>query len=150
MNREIREIRGKKTAMVELLSGFGSMVRIVQRGFSLIEALAALAIFAMAVLVAAAFLQAHATAARRLEVRAALLHAAEITLEEIRSGSRPLAPANLDLGSRFGLAPGAAMLTSVKVGPAGVKDLHRVVVTSRSAEAGAPMEIVLESTVWRR
>ncbi len=119
------------------------------RGFTLVEALAALAIFAMAVLVAAAFLQSHATAARRLEVRSALVRASETTLEEIRAGVRPLGPANLDLSSAVGLAPGASLRTSVNVTPGGVKDLYRVVVISRSTAAGAPMEVTLESMVWR-
>ena len=121
----------------------------MQRGFTLVEALAALAIFAMAVLVAAGFLQVHATAARRLEVRSALVRASEATMEEIRAGVRPMIPANLDLGARYDLPVGASMNTRVEVASGGVKDLHRVIVISRSAAAGAPMEIRLETMVWR-
>lgn len=120
-----------------------------QRGFTLVEALAALAIFAMAVLVAAAFLQSHATAARRLEVRSALVRASETTLEEIRAGVRSLSPANLDRTAEFGLTRGHAMRTSVNVHPGGVEDLYRVVVISRCAAAGGPMDVTLESMVWR-
>jgi prepilin-type N-terminal cleavage/methylation domain-containing protein len=123
--------------------------RSAARGFTLVETLAALAIVAMAVLVAAAFLQAHATAARRLEVRSALVHATETTLEELRSGVRPLVSATLDLGPEYGLAPGASMRTSIKVATGGVADLFHVVVTSRSSESGEPMEIVIETMVWR-
>ena len=119
------------------------------RGFTLVEALAALGIFAIAVLVAAAFLQAHATAARRLEVRSALIHASETTLEEIRAGVRPLVSANLDLGRAFGQPPDSSLRTSIKVDSGGVADLYRVVVIARSAAAGEPMEIVLETMVWR-
>ena len=119
------------------------------RGFTLIEALAALAIFAISVLVAAAFLQAHVQAARRLEVRSALVHITETTLEEIRGGLRPMASANLDRGPELGLAPGAAIRTSIKVDGGGVTDLYHVVVTSRSAAAGEPMEISIETMVWR-
>jgi len=119
------------------------------RGFTLVEALAALAIFAMAVLVAAAFLQAHSQAARRLEVRSALVHAAETTLEEIRGGTRSLVSANLDPGPERALAAGPSLQTSVKVDAGGAPDLYRVVVTSRSAEAGEPIVIVIESMVWR-
>ena len=120
-----------------------------QRGFTLVEALAALGIFAIAVLIATAFLQAHVTAARRLEVRSALVHATETSLEEIRGGLRPLASANLDQRGGFGLTPGAELLTSIKVDSGGVTDLYRVVVTSRSAAAGEPMEISIETMVWR-
>lgn len=119
------------------------------RGFTLVEALAALGIFAIAVLVAAAFLQAHATAARRLEVRSALVHASETTLEEIRAGVRPLVSASLDLGRAFGLPPNSSLRTAIKVDSGGVKDLYHVVVISRSAVAGAPMEVVVETMVWR-
>ena len=119
------------------------------RGFTLVEALAALGIFAVAVLVAAAFLQAHATAARRLEVRSALTHAGETTLEEIRAGARPLVSDNIDLGSAFGLPPDSSLRTTIKVDSSGVADLYRVVVIARSTAAGDPMEIVLETRVWR-
>ena len=119
------------------------------RGFTLVEALAALAIFTIAVLVATAFLQAHVQAARRLEVRSALVHATEITLEEIRGGLRPMVSANLDRGHELGLAPGVALLTSIQVDGGGVADLFHVVVTSRSAAAGQPMEVVMETMVWR-
>ena len=123
--------------------------RTANRGFTLVEALAALGLFAMAVLVAAAFLQAHATAARRLEVRSALIRAGETTLEEIRAGARPLVSDNLDLGSAFGLPPDSSLRTTIKVDSGGVADLYRVVVIARSAAAGEPMEIVLETRVWR-
>ena len=119
------------------------------RGFTLVEALAALGIFAIAVLVATAFLQAHVQAARRLEIRSALVHATETTLEEIRGGLRPMVSAKLDRGTEFGLAPGAALLTSIRVDGGGVVDLYHVVVTSRSDAAGPPMEVAVESMVWR-
>lgn len=118
-------------------------------GFTLVEALAALAIFAVAVLIAAAFLQAHVNAARRLEVRSDLVRASETTLEELRGGTRPLVSVNLDRTDVAALAPGARVLTSVKVDGGGLPDLYRVVVTSRSTAANEPMEITLESLVWR-
>jgi type II secretory pathway pseudopilin PulG len=135
--------------MVPLMNSHAGPNRNSVLGFTLVEALAALGIFAIAVLIAAAFLQAHVTAARRLEVRSALIHATETSLEEIRGGLRPLASANLDQRGRFGLTPGAELLTSIKVDSGGVTDLYRVVVTSRSAAAGHPMEISIETMVWR-
>jgi prepilin-type N-terminal cleavage/methylation domain-containing protein len=120
-----------------------------QRGFTLVEALAALGIFTMAVLVATAYLQAHVVAARRLEVRSALVHASEITIEEIRGGLRPMVSANLDRGFELGMGPGITLSTSIKVESGGVSDLYQVVVTSRSAAAGEPMEVSLETMVWR-
>ena len=120
-----------------------------QRGFTLVEALAALGIFAVAVLIAAAFLQAHVTAARRLQVRSALVQATETSLEEIRGGLRPLASADLDQRGGFGLTPGAELLTSIKVESGDVTNLYHVVVTSRSAAAGEPMEVSIETMVWR-
>lgn len=123
--------------------------RRLPRGFTLVEALAALGIFAVAVLVAAAFLQAHANAARRLEVRSALIHAGETTLEELRAGVRPLVSANLDRGREFGLPPDSSLRTSIKVESGDVTDLYRVVVVARSAAAGEPIEISLETMVWR-
>ena len=119
------------------------------RGFTLVEALAALAIFTMAVLVAAAFLQAHVQAARRLEVRSALVRASETALEEIRGGLRPLVSSNANPNSEIAEHPGREMVTNIKVDSGGVPDLFRVVVTSRSAAAGQPMEVSLETMVWR-
>jgi prepilin-type N-terminal cleavage/methylation domain-containing protein len=120
-----------------------------ESGFTLVEALAALAIFAMAVLVAAAFLQAHATAARRLEVRAALVRATETTLEEIRAGARPLTTATLDRTGELDLPPGARVTTTVRVDDGGVEDLYRVAVRSRSAAAGRPMTVDVQTMMWR-
>ncbi len=118
-------------------------------GFTLVEALAALAVVAMAVLVAAAFLQAHGTAARRLEVRAALVRATETTLEEIRAGVRPLATGNLDRTAELGLPPGARVTTVIRVDDGGVENLYRVAVRSRSTAAGPVMTVELETMVWR-
>lgn len=120
-----------------------------QGGFTLVEALAALGIFTIAVLVATAFLQAHVVAARRLEVRSALVHANEITIEEIRGGIRPMTPANLDRGLELGMGPGIDLVTTVKVDSGGLSDLYHVLVTSRTAAAGEPMEVSLETMVWR-
>jgi prepilin-type N-terminal cleavage/methylation domain-containing protein len=120
-----------------------------ERGFTLVEALAALAIFAIAVLVAAAFLQAHVQAAKRLEVRSGLMHASEITLEEIRSGIRPMTSATIDRTGELDLPRAAAVTTTIKVDGGGVTDLYHVMVSSRSAAAGEPMVVTLETKVWR-
>jgi type II secretory pathway pseudopilin PulG len=114
-----------------------------------VESLAALGIFAVAVLIAAAFLQAHVQAARRLEVRSALVRACETTLEELRGGQRPLVPANLERGRDAGLAPGFTVHTSIKISGASVADLTRVTVTARSAASGQPMEVTIATMVWR-
>jgi len=119
------------------------------RGFTLVEALAALAIFAMAVLVAAAFLQAHARAARRLEVRSELVRAADATLEEIRAGVRPMVPATIDRASDVGSRMVAPIRTTVRVDDAGVPDLVLVSVSSHSAAAGEPMTVAIQTMVWR-
>jgi prepilin-type N-terminal cleavage/methylation domain-containing protein len=119
------------------------------RGFTLVEAVAALAIFAMAVLVAAAFLQAHATAARRLEVRGELVRVAEATLEEIRSGARPLVPATVDRAADVGTTTGTEVRTTIRIDDAGVSDLVLVSVSSHSAAAGEPMAVAIQTMVWR-
>lgn len=119
------------------------------RGFTLVEALAALAIFSIAVLVAAAFLQAHVQAARRLQVRSNLIQASEVTIEEIRGGLRPMVSATLDRGREFGSGPAASLRTTIKVDGGGSPDLFHLVVISRSADAGHPMEVSLETMVWR-
>jgi prepilin-type N-terminal cleavage/methylation domain-containing protein len=121
----------------------------VPGGFTLVEALAALAIFAMAVLVAAAFLQAHARAARRLEVRGALVRSTETTLEEIRAGVRPMVPATIDRTARIGEREGVPIRTAIRVDDAGVPDLLLVSVNSRSAAAGDPMTVEIQTMVWR-
>ena len=59
-------------------------------GFSLVEAIAALTIFGMAIVVAAGFLDVHMSAARRLEARSDLVRAAETVLESLRGGTLPL------------------------------------------------------------
>jgi prepilin-type N-terminal cleavage/methylation domain-containing protein len=126
-----------------------SSTRPTDGGFTLVESLAALAIFAVAVLVAAAFLQAHVQASRRLAARSALVHATETTLEEIRGGSRPLVSDRIDRGSESGLPPGTRVRTRIVVDTGGVDDLYHVVVSSSSGASGQPMEISIETMVWR-
>ena len=41
------------------------------------------------------------------------------------------------------------LLTSIKVESGDVTNLYHVVVTSRSAAAGEPMEVSIETMVWR-
>jgi prepilin-type N-terminal cleavage/methylation domain-containing protein len=72
-------------------------------GFSLVEAIAALTIFGMAIVVAAGFLDVHMSAARRLEARSDLVRAAETVLESLRGGTlrlRSSRPGSSQSGSR--------------------------------------------------
>ncbi len=67
-----------------------------QRGFSLIETLAALAVLGIALLAAAAALATQARLARQLQARQEMLGAAQGVLESVRAGVIPMVSGPLD------------------------------------------------------
>ncbi|MFV2074045.1 MAG: type II secretion system protein [Thermoanaerobaculales bacterium] len=120
-----------------------------QRGFSLLEAVAALAIFGMAIVVAASFLDAYMSAARRLETRADLVRAAEVVLESLRGGSLPLTTGVVDLGREFPARSSARVETRVRILPRTVPDLYEVRVEARAIVRSEEMVVSVTTEIWR-
>lgn len=118
-------------------------------GFSLPEILVALAIFGMAVVVAAGFMSAQAASERRLAARQELLRLSEAGLESVRSGVIPLRPAVLDdpdLTDTDTLTD-AAVIVDVRRGP--VPDLWAVSVTVTADLRGEEVSLRTDTMVWR-
>ncbi len=120
------------------------------QGYSLVEALAALTIFGMAILVAAGFLDAQMSAARRLEARADLVRAAEILLESVRGGVLPLESADVDFGDEFQPLSAITVMTSVEVAERpDLPGLFQVRVTARAMVRSEEMVVSISTQVWR-
>lgn len=116
-------------------------------GYSLLEAVVALAIFGMAILVATSALQSHATLLHRSEVRAQLLQSAEDVLEQVRGGVLPLVGGTFD-----DIDPAvstARARTVVAVEAQETDGLFRVTVTARASVPGDVLEVELTTMVWR-
>ena len=120
-----------------------------QRGFSLIEALAALTIFGMAVVVAAGFLDAHMSAARRLEARSDLVRAAETVLESVRGGTLPMVSGDVDLTDEFQPLSSIRVRTKVVVTTKIPQGLFSVRVDARAMVRSEDMVITITTQVWR-
>ena len=120
-----------------------------QRGFSLLEAVAALAIFGMAVVVAATFLDVHMSAARRLETRADLVRAAEVVLESVRGGALPLTTGAVDLGREFPPQSSARVKTWVQISPRTIPDLYEVRVEARAVVRSEEMVVSVTTQMWK-
>jgi prepilin-type N-terminal cleavage/methylation domain-containing protein len=118
-------------------------------GYSLVEVVVALALVGVALLVATNALQAHAMAAKRLEVRQQLLQAAENVLESLRGRAVPLAGGAIDADLVGDGRSGHTVHTFVEVAPGGIDGLHRVTVRARTRLRGLPEELELETMIWR-
>ena len=120
-----------------------------ERGFSLIEAIIALTIFGMAVIVAAGFLDVQMSAARRLEARSDLIRAAETVLESIRGGTLPMVSGDVDLTEEFLPLTRIQVRTRVGVSSGNVEGLYTVRVEAWAMVRSEDLKVTLISQVWR-
>ena len=120
-----------------------------RNGFSLIEALAALTIFGMAVVVAAGFLDAHMSAARRLEARSDLVRAVETVLESVRGGTLPMESGEVDLAEEFQPLSSIRVRTNVAVTSKKPQGLFSVRVEARAMVRSEDMVVSITTQVWR-
>ena len=124
-------------------------LRSPSRGFSLPEVLVALAIFGMAVVVAASFMSAQANAERRLAARQELLRLAEAALESVRAGVVPLEPRMFvdEQLVRTVVVHDPAVAIDVRKAP--VPDLYEASVTVTGQLRGAEVVLRVDTMVWR-
>jgi prepilin-type N-terminal cleavage/methylation domain-containing protein len=121
-----------------------------ERGFSLLEAVIALAIFGFGIVVAASFVNTYGITARRLEARSSALRAAELVLEsahaglvELESGPVDLEDLGLELEDRR-----TSVSIGVHQGP--VEGLIDMTVTAEVADRrGGSETVTLRSLLWR-
>jgi len=118
-------------------------------GYSLIEAIAALTIFGVAIIVAAGFLDAHMSAARRLEARADLVRAAETLLEGVRGGVTPLTSGAVDLSDDFEPLSSIRVTTRITVNERSLPGLYEVRVEARAMVRTEEMVVSITTQMWR-
>jgi type II secretory pathway pseudopilin PulG len=118
-------------------------------GFSLIEAIAALTIFGMAIIVAAGFLDVQISAARRLEARSDLIRAAETVLESVRGGTLPMVTGEVDLTEEFLPLTRISVRTRVSVTSSAPEGLYTVRVEASAMVRSEDMVVTITSQVWR-
>lgn len=108
--------------------------------------MAALTIFGLAVIVAAGFLDAHMSAARRLVARAELVRAAEQVLEGVRGDAIPMISGAVELDD-----PGSAKDASVRlwVSPRPVPGLYEVRAEARAVVRSEELVVAITTQVWR-
>ncbi len=120
-----------------------------RHGFSLVEAVAALAVFGFAVVVASTFLDVQMSAARRLEARADLVRAAETLLESVRGGVMPLTSGDIDLSDEFQPMSSIRVRTKLQVITRPLPDLYEVRVEARAMVRSEEMVVSITTQVWR-
>ena len=118
-------------------------------GFSLVEAIAALTIFGMAIVAAAGFLDVQMSAARRVEARADLVRAAETVLESLRGGALPLVTGGVDLTDEFLPLSTIRVRTRVGVTSRNPHGLYTVRVEARAMVRSEEMVVSITTEVWR-
>jgi len=120
-----------------------------RNGYSLVEAVAALVIFGMAIVVAASFLDVHMSAARRMETRSDLVRTAETVLESLRGGVLPLTSGNVDLSEQFPPQSAVRVATKVQVTPQTLPGLFEVRVEARAVVRSEEMVVTIFTEMWR-
>ena len=118
-------------------------------GYSLLEALAAIAIVGMALLVSTNALQTHANLARRAEIQHEMLRSAEDALESVRGSQSPLEDGPLHLSSETDDLRRRTVYTIVRVEELEIEGLYEVTARSRTHFLDEPMEFELRTMVWR-
>jgi type II secretory pathway pseudopilin PulG len=118
-------------------------------GFSLVEAIAALTIFGLAVIVAAGFLDVQMSATRRLEARADLVRAAETVLESVRGGALPLVSGTIDLRDEFQPLSAITVRIDLVVRPRSIPGLYEVEVRAQAMVRSEDMVVSITTGVWR-
>jgi type II secretory pathway pseudopilin PulG len=118
-------------------------------GFSLLEAVAALAIVGMALVVAAHALSAYAATIRRAEVHQRLLWAAENAIESVRGGQIPLTTGRVELERDLRPTEGADVFLFVDVRPRDLPGLYDVEVRAWSQLPARREVVELSTMVWR-
>ena len=113
------------------------------------EAIAALAVFGMAVVVASSFLDVQMSAARRTEARADLVRAAETLLESVRGGVIPLTSGDVDLTDEFQPMSTIRVRTTLQVTQCPLPDLYEVRVDARAMVRSEEMVVSITTQVWR-
>jgi len=122
-----------------------------ESGFTLIEALVALMIVGLALLLEVGSQSQRRVALDGLAIESALLKSAEATVESVRAGVIPLTSGPVD--AMFALPSGALEVgeeLSLQVGASGVAGLCRLSVQGRARDRrGRLHSIELQTQVWR-
>ena len=119
-----------------------------EHGYSLVEAVLALTIFGVAVIVAAGFLDVHMNSARRLQARADLVRAAETLIESARGGAIPMMTGEFDL-EQMETRSSVAIGTRLAVTPLSTPGLYELRAEARATVRSQEMVVVIATQVWR-
>lgn len=122
-----------------------------EAGFTLVEALVALALVGVALLFDLG-LQLQARAAREaLEREADLLRRVEAVLESVRAGVHPLRRGAVDPALAWPSLPERDVVAVLEAEPSGLDGLCRVRVrATATGPRGRPHQVSLETLIWRR
>lgn len=116
-----------------------------ERGISLIENIATLALVGLAVLVLTSVTAVAPQTRERVEAQQAMLRGAEAALEAVRAGALPLVSGPVEVGMTLA----RPVSVRLEVSPAGVRGLWRVAAVARAEIRGQRLERRLLTQVWR-
>jgi type II secretory pathway pseudopilin PulG len=118
-------------------------------GFSLLEAVVALALVGMALVVAAHAMSAYAATIHRAEVRQRLLWVAENAIESVRGGQIPLTTGRVELDRDLSPPDGADVHLFVDVRQRDQPGLYSVEVRAWTQLPARRETVELSTMVWR-
>ncbi|MCP4897053.1 MAG: type II secretion system protein [bacterium] len=118
-------------------------------GFSLLEAIVAILLIGIAILMATSILNATVSSARRLQTHTELLRYCEATLEAVRSGAVPLQSGTTTLGPVSIGTSTTDLRVSLKAEETATLSLFEVTVQVSCKVRNQPMWYSLTTLVWR-
>lgn len=115
-----------------------------QRGFTYIEAIAAVSMVGLAVLAATSMTAAHPVASARLAAQEDMLSALDALLEDVRAGAVPLRSGVV----RSPIRTSTPVRLSLEVESSEIAGLVRVRAIVRAEVRGQKLERVLSTAIW--
>ncbi|HEX4953248.1 MAG TPA: prepilin-type N-terminal cleavage/methylation domain-containing protein [Thermoanaerobaculia bacterium] len=119
-----------------------------EAGFSLLEALVALTLLALGLVLGLALIYRLPASLDRARARVVAVRAAEAALETLRVGSGPLPAGETELPAGDG-APARRLRIGLAVEATEVRGLYHVVAQARYEVRGTPESVRLETRFWR-
>ena len=117
-----------------------------ERGFTLLEAIVAIALVGIAILVSAAFLNALIVSADQLRIQTGLLHEVESAVEMMRADLIPLESGVLETS---GLSAPEGLTVTAIVEPQSIPGLYAVTVRAECLLRGRRVSRMLQTAIWR-
>ena len=124
-------------------------MQIEERGMSLVECVATVALVGIGVMMACALLGLHPRAIEQIDAQTELVRSIEATIEAVRAGELPLTSGAVPRSALPAASTARALSVTLTVSPGGAPGLYRIEVRASGRAVGRRLERRQSSMVWR-